>query len=534
MTDIEEILKKTEKFDVVTFDVFDTLLIRDVMKPTDVFRFSYGEVGRYIRIIAEFIARKTSNSGEVSLDDIDKKCIFSCDKEIDFEYKTCRANPSIKQIYESLKKQGKKMYAISDMYIDSNTIKKLLLKVGYDIPVIVSCEENCDKTTGELFELFLNRYSYKPSQVMHIGDNKVADYEGANKVGIKSIIINKHDNKLSYTKYTNSNYELAAFINHGLNEEKDDVVKIGYEIIGPIILSFCQWLHEKYKTIGFERLYFLARDMRFTYEVYRLLYPKDDARYLCVSRKSLQFARDNVDEFCKYLQAEGCYGNVSIVDTGWVGNAQVEIEKYAKLIDPNSDIGGLYLGSKLAYRLKKRSNRSFVCLYSTRAEQFKCQLFPPFMETLIGCNEKQVICYKDGKAVFDREEDRDYTNLLKSGAQKFIFDWSEIRQNSTISPRIVRKPFERLFYNPKKKHIDLIGNLHYEDFKDTSIVSFDSNCPYWRKPSRLLSDLGDSGWKGAFLKKMGVLFPFFLSIYFVLGTIRLLKVDINKNRNNIL
>ena len=65
------------------------------------------------------------------------------------------------------------------------------------------------------------------------------------------------------------------------------------------------------------------------------------------------------------------------------------------------------------------------------------------------------------------------------------------------------------------KGIDLIGNLHSEDFKDTSIVSFDSECPYWRKPSRLLSDLGDSGWKGAFLKKMGVLFPFFLSIYFL-------------------
>lgn len=532
MTNIDEILKKTDKYDVITFDVFDTLLIRDVMKPTDVFRFSYGEMGRYIRIIAEFIARKSSKSGEVSLEDIDRKCIFSCDKEIDFEYKICRANPSIKQMYDCLKKQGKKMYAISDMYIDSNAIKKLLLEAGYDIPVIVSCEENCDKTTGKLFELFLNRYSYKPSQIMHIGDNKVADYEGANKVGIKSILINKHVNILSYTKYTKSNYELAAFINHGLNEEKDDVAKIGYEIIGPIILSFCQWIHEKYKTIGFERLYFLARDMRFTYEVYRLLYPEDDARYLCVSRKSLQFARDNVDEFCKYLKAEGCYGNVSIVDTGWVGNAQVEIDKYAKIIDPSSDIGGLYLGSKLAYRLKKRSDRSFVCLYSTRLEQFKCQLYPPFMETLIGCNEKQVIRYKDGEAIFDRKEDRDYTNLLKSGARKFISDWSTIKQNSSISPRIVRKPFERLFYNPKKKHIDLIGNLHYEDLKDTCIVSFNDKCPYWRKPGRLLYDLGYSGWKGAFMKKIGFIYPILFLVYFILGSIRLFIIDINMIKNN--
>ena len=54
---LEDVLKKTEKYDVITFDGFDTLLIRDVLKPVDVFRFSYGEIGRYIRILAEMRAR---------------------------------------------------------------------------------------------------------------------------------------------------------------------------------------------------------------------------------------------------------------------------------------------------------------------------------------------------------------------------------------------------------------------------------------------------------------------------------------------
>ena len=173
-----------------------------------------------------------------------------------------------------------------------------------------------------------------------------------------------------------------------------------------------------------------------------------------------------------------------------------------------------------------------MAVYSTAAEQYKCQLYPPFMETLIGSNEKQVIRYENGNPVFDREEDRDYTNVLKSGAKKFITDWAERKQNRRVSKDVVRRPFEKLFYNPKRKHIDLIGNLHYEDFKDTKIVSFDEKCPYWRKPGKLLSDLGDSGWKGAFLKKLGIWFPIVLGIYLVFGTIRVLLIDAKKVRHN--
>ena len=531
MINVEDILKETEKYDVVCFDVFDTLLIRDVMKPTDVFRFSYGDIGRYIRIIAEMIARKSSKTGEVTLKDIEKKCLFSCQKELDIEQVVCRANPQIKKVYDVLKKQGKTMYALSDMYLSSATISELLNNAGYDIPVLVSCEHGCDKVSGRLFQKFLNNNSLSPSQVVHIGDNKISDYEGAKKANIKGIIIEKHSNQLSYTKYSKQNYELAAFVNHGLCDEEGQIEKIGYEIIGPIILAFCQWVHEKYEENNSGKLFFLARDMRFTYQIYRSLYPNDDARYLCVSRKSLLFARNNPSAFCAYLKKMECYGRVSIVDTGWIGNAQVEIEKYTKLIDPSSDVGGLYLGSKLAYRIKKRSKRSWVFLYSSWSEQFKCQLYPPFMETLIGCNEKQVIRYENGDPVFDSDKDRDQTNMLKAGAEHFIKDWTKIKSGKRLN-KFVRKPFERLFYNPKREHIDLIGNLRYEDFKDTEIVSFDDSCNYLIHPRRFINDMSYSGWKGAFMKKCGIWYTILLSSYFMFGSVRLYLIDKKSAKTN--
>lgn len=527
MVNIEDILKETAKYDVVCFDVFDTLLIRDVMKPVDVFRLSYGELGRYIRIVSEMIARKTSETGEVTLEDIDRKCLFSCQNELSIEQEVCRANPQIKKVYNALSKQGTKMYAISDMYLTGDTISEMLRNAGYDLPVIVSCEHGCDKVSGRLFQDFLTQYSLTPSQVIHIGDSKSSDSEGAGKAQINSILIDRHSNRLSYTRYSKKNHELAAFINHGICEMNDPVEKLGYEIIGPVILAFCQWVHEKYEEYKFERLFFLARDMRFAYEVYRALYPDDDAQYLCVSRKSLLFARNDPEAFCDYLKTEKCYGNVSIVDTGWIGNAQIEIEKYAKLIDPSSDIGGLYLGSKLAYRIKPRSKRSCVFLYSSRREQFKCQLYPPFFETLIGCNEKQVIRYENGTPVFDRDKDRDCTNYLKNGAKHFIADWTTIKGNKKLD-KSVKKPFERLFYNPKREHIDLIGNLHYEDFKDTEIVSFDETCNYWIHPGKFLSDMSYSGWKGAFMKKCGILYPIMMGTYFIFGSLRLYNIDRKK------
>ena len=73
MANLEDVIKKAEQYDVITFDVFDTLLIRDVMKPVDVFRFSYGELGRYFRVLAEVSARRASQTGEVTLTDIEKK-----------------------------------------------------------------------------------------------------------------------------------------------------------------------------------------------------------------------------------------------------------------------------------------------------------------------------------------------------------------------------------------------------------------------------------------------------------------------------
>ena len=531
MIDVEKIISITEKYNIVTFDVFDTLIIRDFMQPTNLFRVCYGFWGRYIRVISEIIARKKSKTGEVTLNDIQKYCPFKLNKEIGLEIEICRPNPEMLELYKKLVDCGKKIYAISDMYLDKNTVSEILRKCGYDIPALVSCEYGKSKKNGELFIKFLEDNNYSADDVIHIGDNEISDIEGSKKAGIHSILINRHSNKLAYTKCTKQNEEFAAFINHGINELSDSVEKIGYEIVGPIILGFCQWIHKKYLEEKFDCLFFLARDMQFTFDIYKDLYKEDKIKYLYVSRKSFLFSREHPEEMITYLKKESVFGNVAIVDAGWLGNAQVEIEKYSKMIDQNSDIGGLYLGLKITSKYIKRSKKSYSFLFSKFFERFQCELIAPFMETLIGSNDKQVIAYKEGIPLFDRDESRDKTNALKSGAKKFINDWISLKNNKTINRKYVRLAFLKMFRHPKNEHISLLGSLHYEDFKDTCIVSYDDKYSYRKNIKKWLSDLSYSGWKGAYLKKSFKLYYPFLWIYLLFNTIRIIFDDFKKVKN---
>ena len=526
MINREEILTAAQSYNIITFDVFDTLIIRDVEKPSDVFRHCYGFSGKYSRIIAEESARKKTERGEITLREIEDCFRKKCDKEIEFEKKICRANPEMLEVYNELRGMGKTVYAISDMYLDAKVISDILTNEGYHPDgVIVSSEFGCSKKNGDLFRHFMKEYQYHEEEILHIGDNRESDYEGAGKAGIKAILVPKHKDCLKYRRFSYRTDELDSFINHGLNGIEDSMQRIGYEVVGPMVLSFCQWVHKKCMENNFERLYFLARDMHFTFDIYNRIY-RDDTHYLCVSRKSLRNARNNPEEFLLYLKDEGVYGNVAVVDTGWVGTAQVEIEKYAKQIDESTDLGGLYLGTNVAFRIRKRSKRSFACIYSSFAEQLNCELSSAFLEVLIGSQERQVISYQNGKPVFNNDSLDDFHSAVKTGAEQFILDWVEKKDNKEIDPKDTKKPFERLFRNPHADDIEKMGNLQCDDIEVSKIITYGGKEKYKGNRSAWLHDLSLSPWKGGFFQKSFKHYRFLLGIYLAANTVRNALIDV--------
>ena len=144
---------------VVSFDVFDTLLVRPVLQPTDIFYLIEKKLKKIYNI--DFVryrlcAEQKLNNPFATIDDIynfiEKEYDLSSDvvnvmknEELECEALLLLRRDDIYSLYEYAVKLGKRIIAISDMYLDSKTISEILHNCGYDIPVMVSCEYGKNK-----------------------------------------------------------------------------------------------------------------------------------------------------------------------------------------------------------------------------------------------------------------------------------------------------------------------------------------------------------------------------------------------------
>ena len=187
-----QVLQIADKYDVISFDVFDTLLFRNVNKPTDVFQLLETENKVYAFSIkrkqAEERARRkkylATGTDEVTLQEIyqmpELNCGVSPEKlmaaERAKEIACCYANPVLKQLVNELFVGKKRIIAISDMYLDSGFIRCLLKANGYPQldRIFVSNECGVNKSSGALFDLVYDKLKGNV-RVLHIGDNFHSD-----------------------------------------------------------------------------------------------------------------------------------------------------------------------------------------------------------------------------------------------------------------------------------------------------------------------------------------------------------------------
>ena len=196
--------KVIEKYDVISFDVFDTLLIRNVLAPTDIFKLldSYVENKYningfyYVRINEEQNARQKSNLEDITLSDIyssiEKHLNMPCDdikqKELELEKEYTAANPFSKQLFEIALKSGKRIIIISDMYLPTDFIEQLLTNCGYKgyEKVFVSGEVGKSKYAGTIYQYLIDNYKLDAAKWLHVGDNYKTDVENAREYGISA------------------------------------------------------------------------------------------------------------------------------------------------------------------------------------------------------------------------------------------------------------------------------------------------------------------------------------------------------------
>jgi HAD hydrolase, family IA, variant 1 len=324
---VEDFVRKIKDYDVISFDIFDTLIFRPFSSPTDVFyligeKFDFLDF-KNLRVWAEWDARmkcrQKNGHTEVSLQDIwenlEEDTGLNAEEgmrlECETEEKLCYANPYMLQVWKRLQKLGKRMIIVSDMYLPRSCIERILQKTGYTGAerIYISNEYGENKAGGDLFHRVIRDFS--GARIVHIGDNPHSDQKMAKASGLDILPYqNVNKNVLLYRPMDMSSMIGGAYrglvSNHLYNgSEKFSIdYEYGYVYGGLFVVGYCHFIHEYYEQHYLDQLLFLARDGDILRRVYQKLYPDDRTVYVYWSRKAatkLMADEDKHDFFRRFI-----------------------------------------------------------------------------------------------------------------------------------------------------------------------------------------------------------------------------------------
>ena len=342
----------SEKISTVSFDIFDTLIVRPFLNPADIFDI----VDKYFRDLtknktatefknirvdsekeARILKKKKEGTLEVNLDDIYNvlKSRYSIDDkiaeklkqyELDQELRFCRRRNTGYELYSLAKYLNKKVICISDMYLSSDFVKKILSKNEINVDAVyISCEGGKSKAEGDLYSFVANKEHIEPSKTLHIGDNVQSDIVNSSKSGYNNahlpkasdIMFDPNSVSCLSAMYTQQlpfwidnknalNFNavrviLAMVANRYLDnpytsfrEKSDfnaDPYLIGYFALGSYMFGITKWILDDLQNEDYDSLVFMARDgylPMMCYDAMKKYYnKKPEAKYLYISRKSL-------------------------------------------------------------------------------------------------------------------------------------------------------------------------------------------------------------------------------------------------------
>ena len=323
------------KFDVVSFDIFDTLIKRTYSDPEKTFelvaeRYARGVDGDFdcaaycekrkraaAQAKREVIGEKTE---EITLEDIYERIDYPRETaerlkqlEIDTEIGSTLRNDALYDVYRWCLESGRTVLIASDMYLPIRVIEAILANNGYDGYARLYLSSDCGvkKRTGSMFERI--RKDYPDARIAHIGDSYHSDCAMARKHGIAPVWIPKNlyparfDRKVGFTGQKAEEYgRIRDFINNTENAAWDGYYKYGYECLGPLLYGFASWLHGRMAAKGHDRVFFMSRDGYLMQKAYQALFPEAQAVYMYISRKSIHLPLySRYDRFEDFLKLNG-------------------------------------------------------------------------------------------------------------------------------------------------------------------------------------------------------------------------------------
>ncbi len=312
VNNFNKIKKRILSHEIISFDLYDTLISRVVNNPHDMFDIVETKLkdkfGKQINFTIKRIEAENECFEEklhnFSLDDVYiklrkkldvSKNILSQIKEVEKKLELNYSIPKKKVIdlYNFAIKKRKKVNIITDMYLDKSTILKILKKngIGKFRNLLISCEVNRNKLDGTVYSYF--KRIEKGKNYLHIGDNFTSDIQNAKKFGINSEQIfstKKILNSINFKKYTNLQknnitdiLSCNLIINKIFNQYSSNFEKkngkllinsfedAGYIFFGPLIFYYIVWLIQNSLKLEINKILFCAREGYFIKKLYLYL-----------------------------------------------------------------------------------------------------------------------------------------------------------------------------------------------------------------------------------------------------------------------
>lgn len=306
--------------EIVSFDVFDTMLLRRCTTPAGVYEMTCRLAGcdavrpglvesfTQHRSIAEAKARHAAvaktGSGEVTIEAIYEflpRRLFGLDDftapqlaELEFqaEIALCVANPDILSFYRSAREAGKRTGFVSDTYWTGERLGRLLRAAVPDLTwdfLYASCDHGSSKSE-QLFRKVIRKEKLEGRRMIHLGDNPYADVMAPQSLGIEAChcrqasiyfegLLQREGSAFSLVSPTVAG---GKRLDGGLRslrrcvanrlDKPADAFALGATVIGPVLAAFDRFVSEEVDRLSADgrrvSVAFLARDGFLPYRIW--------------------------------------------------------------------------------------------------------------------------------------------------------------------------------------------------------------------------------------------------------------------------
>ncbi|MDH2310399.1 rhamnan synthesis F family protein [Methylobacterium brachiatum] len=380
----EQAIEALQNVDLVSFDLFDTLVSRPARRPDAVLKLVEhrisSEAGRPIPLFAERraaenrVRARKHHQGDVNLSEIYAELAaagtipgdvvaraHALEKRMDLG--ALRPRTEVIAVLEAAHALGKRIVLMTDTYYEEADIRAILSGAGIAdrfAALYVSNAVGARKDRGDLWRHVEEAEAVPRARWLHIGDNEHSDIQAACDRRIPYLHVAHPAKILAQSGFVRDEGNLArtwpsdlvvghAMLALGRNPFLGRATspylslgssrEIGYAVFGPLMLVFMSWLIRHEALARVERLYFLAREGDVLVRIYRLIRERygwdhlPEGRYFHVSRQTAIAAALTKAFRPELVTAAGRYvGNVQGLlwnRAGFTAPAHLELDRVA-------------------------------------------------------------------------------------------------------------------------------------------------------------------------------------------------------------